>query len=140
MDTTNPKENYIKSVINSKERFRTLAIGIVIFVIMGVMMVSDPVRQPLADIREDILALTPIGTSIEDVLMFIDEDGRNHFRLMRVRAVEETSIVANIGATGRGVMVGRPQYINGQWQFDENGKLIDFILWRGSRQDRSPPT
>ena len=93
---------------------------------------SNPLRQPVEAIRENLLELTPIGTSIYGVVLAIEEnedwewDGRiasfgfpadGTFRTF----IGEQSISFGIGGYTNIFRTGVVVW----WSFDENSKLLD---------------
>jgi len=93
-------------------------------------------RQPEARIEKDILALTPIGTSFDDVLSVIDNQ-----KDWRIRYIDQDHGFSHpesgktVGKMSIRVFIG--DYTNifmtsvtVFWGFDEDGKLIDIYIWK----------
>ena len=97
--------------------------------------IPDPLLiEPSKYIREYLLELTPIGTSIEDVLEVIYKN--EEWRIDRINYeqgyIEETRI---IGEKSIRVMIGEYKKsfdfytaVEVSWGFDENSKLIDIYV------------
>jgi len=93
---------------------------------------SNPLRQPMEVIREDLLVLTPIGTNMCDVIRVIEENEawgwRGHIADVGFPAdaahtafVGEQSIRVNIGGYTNIFTTG----VVAWWGFDEDSKLLD---------------
>ena len=99
---------------------------------------SSPLRRPESDIRNDILSLTPIGTSMDDVLAVINRKvNSDGWRIRIIRhdtgyadysrrgfpVVGEQSIIVDIGRSFMGWVA-----VDIAWGFDEDGNLIDVYV------------
>ena len=127
-----------------------ILIPIAFFGLRIVFDLSNPLRQPVEQIRADILDITPLGTSIEDAIEILEmvRNDRNWGRLSinagrgvlyaelglpgrpediaqnRLTIIGEHSLIMNLGGYrnffGTGVVVW--------WAFDEDEKLIDVYV------------
>lgn len=112
-----------------------LAVTILVTVIIALL---NPLRKSQEQITEDILKLTPIGTSMEDVIKVIEsrrkwelehinyENGYRYRKEKEDKIIGEKSIRVFIGDY-RNVFVTSVTVF---WGFDENSKLIEVWVWK----------
>lgn len=117
-----------------------------IVLITALIMLSDPLRRSQKHIRKDILKLTPIGTSMDDVIMVIAENQK-----WKVRYISDEFGYSRPGpsdpvdaALGRRTIVGEKSIrvfigeyrnifitsVTVFWGFDEDSKLIEVYVWK----------
>ena len=108
-----------------------------------ILMIPNPMRRPQEMARNYILQLTPLGTSIEDVVEIME---RNGYGRLNVRDFGFSPIttaapppqgqpdVPRIGVKSASIGMGRYlawyrwfhfTEVGVRWGFDEDGKLID---------------
>jgi ABC-type dipeptide/oligopeptide/nickel transport system permease component len=117
----------------------TLLSILVIIVAVVLLSLTNPHRKSNEEIRDSILELTPISTSMEDVLKVVEsnkkwkteyvsyEHGISQGDLGRAgTSIGEKSIRVLIGKYRNPVVV----YVSVFWAFDENFKLIDVYVIR----------
>jgi len=117
--------------------FFVLIIVFAIVITVVIIMLSNPLRRSVERITADMLELTPIGTSMEDVLKIIEDRDRweigfisYEFGFVRDvfpeprRTVGEKSISVNIGRYG---VVIDTIVVDVFWGFNEYSELID--IW-----------
>ena len=121
---------------------------------LGLIILSyltNPLRRPEGQIREDILEITPIGTSMEDVIKIIE----NNKKWEAPRIFNECGVsYADLGwpskpddlALGKITVIGEKSIrtifgryqaffqvlVDVHWAFDENAKLIDIFIQKDS--------
>lgn len=123
---------------------------LVISVMMVTMGLSNPLKKPQEEIRENMLELTPIGTNMEDVLKVIESNDKWETMYVNdkngVSQGEFGKVGEDIGKKSIRVMIGKynfdPQfdkdeilgsilytfidrYVSVYWAFDEDSNLID---------------
>lgn len=126
---------------------------LVIVVVMVMIGLSNPLRKPQEQIRASMLELTPIGTSMEDVLKVIGSNKKWETMYVNdkngVSQGEFGKVGENIGEKSIRVMIGKynfdPQfdkdeilgsilytfidrYVSVYWAFDEDSKLIEISV------------
>ena len=114
-----------------------LSILLVTIIILSIVMLSNPLQKPIDELKAEILELTPIGTSMNDVLALINNKGweiRYAFNDRGVPSSEvdtggltyvgEKSIRATIGTYYNPALV----YVVVFWAFDENSNLMDIFV------------
>lgn len=115
---------------------------LVLFLVEGIRMLSNPLINSEANIRDLLLEKTPIGTKMEDVLEFIEvneewevksinyETGFYHQRITPPRVIGEKSIRVSLG----NYRVIRNMYFETNvtvfYGFDENGELVEIWVWK----------
>jgi hypothetical protein len=116
----------------------TLLVLLILVLVVVVVALSNPLRKSEARIRENILALTPIGTGMEDVIKVIENNKKweiNHINYEsgygidkdgrpgenRNTRIGEKSIRVYLGSYRNIFETGVLVYFG----FDENSKLID---------------
>lgn len=57
-----------------KKRWTVIIIIIILVALIVVPMIINPIRRPRNMLRNHILRQTPIGTSMEDVIVFVDSN------------------------------------------------------------------
>ncbi|MDR1913039.1 MAG: hypothetical protein LBQ68_00950 [Clostridiales bacterium] len=123
--------------------------GLSIIVIMCVVVVLlHPLRKPTGWIRQDLLKLTPIGTSMDEVLVTIrqkhkerdisvdyekgyrvNKEGNLDFTNMpEFSIVGEKTICVSMGS----YRVVFTTYVDVYYGFDENSELIDILVYKGT--------
>ncbi len=116
---------------------------LVIFVIIVMFSILieflNPLRRSDEKIREEILDVTPIGSSIEDVIRVI-ENKKNWKWNGRVQPNGFSKTIAGrpttvVGSQSIRVFVGEYRNIFATtvtvfWGFNENSKLIDVWVWK----------
>lgn len=140
--------------------FALLAL-LIVTVIIVLVSLSNPLRKPQEEIMENILTLTPIGTSKDDVIKVIEENEqwyknykyleqygkyehydrgylmRNGYPVMAYgsfKNLDETDIVGK--ETIKATIGQYTRFINvtvfAYWAFDEDAKLVDVAIMKGS--------
>ena len=132
----------------------------VLICVEAILIATDPLRKSNEEVRKYVLGLTPIGTSKEDVIQFIKENQDSFKRYKRFEHydVYEHYDYGFIIKSDRAVMLHQGysyddsemignetivatigQYPNpfdvivfAYWAFDEQGKLIDVGISKGS--------
>ena len=127
----------------------TLLVLLVFIVVAVLISLANPLAKSQEEIRENILKLTPIGTSMDDVVKIIENNkkwetmyvnDKNGYSIMGGIPSEASSneVDTVVGKKSIRVMIGKyhfqPQfdiyafierYVNVFWAFDENSKLIE---------------
>ena len=118
-----------------------IVIALIIVVLTNIIIeVSNPLRRSAEEITEDILELTPIGTSMENVVGVIESNKKWEWNgyiapvgfLKQPPPPEECtyvgtqSIRAFIGEYSDGFATTVTVF----WGFDEDSKLIDVWVWK----------
>jgi len=118
--------------------FTLLALLIISLGVFVIGCLSNPLRRSEERIREDILALTPIGSSMEDVIEVIDSNewwnwfgNINHYS--GFSSADRTTPNARVGEQSIRILLGeyRNIFITSVvafWGFDEDGYLIDIRI------------
>ena len=130
----------------------TLIALLVIIVVAVLVSLSNPLRKSQEEIRGNMLKLTPVGMSMEDVLKVIEsnkkwetmyvshEHGIPQGELGKAGTpIGEKSIRAHIGEyTGKWYFDGNilhtiyiaslKEYVDVFWAFDEDSKLIEIYV------------
>ena len=106
---------------------------LVIIVVVFFVFLSNPLRKSNEEIRANILALTPIGTSMEDVLKVIENNKK--WKILWIKndyRYETTDLSGDFIIGEKSIRASIGKYINLfkvdvqiYWGFDENSKLID---------------
>jgi len=105
---------------------------------------SISLARPNAAIRRDLLRITPIGTSMEDVRNILEESGWWYLRINRGNFMERNRLVlSDTARTARSVEIGTQtigipslgrvllvSHVSVHYAFDENSKLIDIAIGR----------
>ena len=127
---------------------------IIIFTLLGLVLIAvgvyaisyltNPLKRSEERIRYDILALTPIGSSIEDVIGTIENneswEWSGHINRYHGFPADANNNV-RVGEQSIRVTIGRYQGINRFpyvthvvvfWGFDESSKLIDIRVWKST--------
>ena len=118
----------------------------VIVLIVSIIVFLNPLRRPQEHIKNEILKLTPIGTSMEDVIKIIQSkrqweiDYISHEHGYRRPGTPDIPDIALGGETIVGeksirVFVGeyRNIFITSVtifWGFDKNSKLVEIYVWK----------
>ncbi|MCL1808700.1 MAG: hypothetical protein FWG42_02910 [Clostridiales bacterium] len=105
----------------------------VIALTLVVMTLANPLLKSENRIRGDILKLTPIGTSMDDVLTMIGEN--DNWRTVGGSSEHGYSPTGQqcIGERYKSVNIGRREpfiEVRSIWIFDKNGILIDICIER----------
>jgi len=125
---------------------KKIVIGIIVIVAVALLVaigmfvidrLTNPLRKSLEEIREDILQITPLGTSMEEVLEVIENKGWE-IRWIKNRKCEYTDLSGDfiIGDKSIRAYIGKYRnmiftaYINIYWGFDENSQLIEIGVRR----------
>lgn len=123
----------------TKKKKICMIIATFAIIITALNMMLNPLLMSNGRIRTNILKLTPIGSSMEEVLVAIQE--KNNWRIMTRSnergyvdfrsppgsgRVGEKHITAQIGRSGF------LWYVRASWGFDEDGILIDVYVDKGS--------
>ncbi len=119
---------------------------LVIVLIVTIITLLNPLRKSQEHIRNDILRLTPIGTSMEDVIKIVKSkreweiDYISHDHGYRRPGTPEHSDIALgretiVGEKSIRVFVGEYRNIfitsvSVFWGFDKNSKLIEIYVWK----------
>ncbi|MCL2420799.1 MAG: hypothetical protein FWD03_02990 [Defluviitaleaceae bacterium] len=116
-------------------------IAIMLIIGLVAIILSNPLRRSSEQIRADILEITPIGMSMEDVLNIIEDNDQWEIRRVsydfgfykqapneRPRTVGEKSITVRKGHY-RSILM-EIIVIDVFWGFDENSQLIDIWVWK----------
>jgi len=111
---------------------------LVIIVVAVVIMISTPVQKSSASKRDDLLKLTPVGMSMDEVLVVIEKNG---WRVMQIRYDGGYADMSKppgperiVGEKCINVYLGKINMIwweGASWAFDEDGILIDVFVERG---------
>lgn len=129
-----------------KTMIYTLIVLSVIVLIVAIIMLLNPLRRSQEHIKNDILKLTPMGTSMEDVIKIIEskrqweidyisyEHGyrrpgtpeHSDIALGRETIVGEKSIRVFVGEY-RNIFITSVTVFFG---FDKNSKLIEIYVWK----------
>ena len=130
-----------------------IAVAIILIVAMAIMLVpfTNPNRltgsislaRPNALIRRDLLRITPIGTSMEDIRNTLEENGWWYSRRNRGIFVERNRVVnSDTAKTARTVEIGTQSIqvtlghvllivrVHVGFAFDEDSRLIDIAIGR----------
>jgi len=106
---------------------------------------SNPLRKSDEEIRENLLKITPIGTSMEDVLKAIENNKK--WKILQEGSWKSwpslpdkiVSIYKNFFIKIKliNVLLGTywgffEMYVGAHWKFDENLKLIDIYIQKNS--------
>ena len=117
-----------------------LSVAAIIILTIAITVFTNPLRGTEEQIRERVLRLTPVGTSMEEVLQVIDdnrrwEPGISHPRGIPWYIVRHTipgfPFDGSIGSQSISVYVRThrffiiPNWVEMFWGFDEDGYLID---------------
>ncbi len=117
-----------------------------VLVVISVIIALNPLRWSQGHIRNNTLKLTPIGTSMENVVKIIESkekwkiDNINYERGYRRPGTPNPADAALgretiVGEKSIRVLIGEYRNIFTTsvtvfWGFDENGKLIDVYVWK----------
>jgi hypothetical protein len=111
----------------------TLSIFILVYIFICLL---NPLRKSEEKIKESILKLTPVGTSLEDVIKIIENNKKWETRYIsyedgyldpKTRAVVgEKSIRAFVGEYRNFFVTSVSVF----WGFDEDSKLIEICIWK----------
>ena len=120
---------------------KKVTISIILFlVIVIIVTMLNPIRRSTGHIRESLLTLMPIGTSMEDVIkviegkskwkrMFVSDDGGYYVGYgypsgaVKGTTVGVKSIYVLLGTYNTYMFIDT--YVEAFWGFDEEGKLIE---------------
>ena len=110
-------------------------LSILVIIILGVVMMTllNPLRKSEKGIRKDILKLTPMGSSMEEVIRIIESNEKWKNMYVNHEYPSEHTNLNNdtiIGAKSIKVLAGKyntilDTYVEIYWGFDENEKLIE---------------
>jgi len=103
--------------------------------------ISNPLRRPVEEIREELLELTPIGSSIEHVIQVVDsnETWEWNGRISSTGYPTDASLNVRVGESSIRVRFGKlwiphrgflESYVGAYWGFDEDSNLIDIRAYR----------
>ncbi len=139
-----------------KQRIIFIIICIVILII-GLFFINracNPLRKSEAEIREYLFEFTPIGSTKEQVIDFINDNAEKHYPNASPRyleldygfAIKDDRVVLRfhgqkyddsemIGAEILRATIGTypaffKTYVSACWAFDESGKLIDIGVYK----------
>jgi len=121
-------------VANEKKVLYVLLIAIFAIIISVVVIIfSNPLRRSNERIRADMLKLTPIGTSMKDVIQVIESNKSWEWRgqyIANIGYSTDESLNNRIGSQSIRVTLGTYShgfivYVLAFWGFDEDGILID---------------
>ena len=121
-----------------------LLILFAIIVTAVIMVLSNPLRRSAERIRDDMLELTPIGMSMEDVLEIIESNDRWEIKFVShdfgFYRQEPNEPRRTIGRQSIRAYTGRYRnlpfvlwdviVVDVFWGFDENSELIDIWVWK----------
>ena len=119
-------------------QYATLGDLLVIILVTVIMVLSNPLRKSQEQIRENILTLTPIGTSMEDVIKVIEINKKWEVRYISYeqgylyqgagerKTIGEKSIRVFMGDYGNIFVTSVTVF----WGFHEDSKLIDIWVWK----------
>ena len=102
-----------------------------------IVVVSNPLRRPADVIKRDIIRLTPIGSSMEDVVKVIES--KEKWEAPRISHKYGYSIPyttdPDVGEKSIRVFIGEYRNIfvtsvTVYWGFDGDEKLIDVYIWK----------
>ena len=129
---------------------------LVIIVIIVLVSLSNPLRKPQEEIRENILALTPIGMSMEDVLKVTEQNKEWETLYVNYeRGVSSAELGYTVPVRGEKsirVMIGKYHFdpyfdkdilnaivctffkrtVEVFWAFDEDSKLIEIYVTKST--------
>jgi hypothetical protein len=123
----------------SNKRKITIVILLALAIAIVVSM-SNPLRRSLDNIREKMLVMTPVGTSMEEVIEFIesqDKWGKPYINYEHGYPLDDRGIVSYsgniiVGEQSIDVVIGEYKTwlivgicVDVFWGFDEGGKLVD---------------
>ena len=114
--------------------FTILGLFVVILGVIAVTYATNPLRKSEEEIKANILKLTPIGTSMDDVINVIESNeswgwegyiSPNGFPVdVSGDPIGEKSISVILGSY-RNIF---KTYVLSRWVFDENSKLIEVFV------------
>jgi len=125
-----------------EKQYFLIAISAIILAVI-IMVWSNPLRRPTEQIRENMLRLTPIGTSIEDVINLIERNDKWEIsRLNHERGYSISHEIPNRGSGGTIVgeksielYLGYYYYqilfqtgVTVFYGFDKDSKLVDIAV------------
>ena len=118
-----------------KKLVMCILIVLVILVLGGIimMMLLNPLRKSEGRIRADVLLLTPIGSTMEEVIEVIENNSRWEdmwINLENNSSYTDLAFDRIIGAKEIKVFAGSyrnifERFVEIYWGFDEDGKLIE---------------
>ena len=129
--------------------YSVIALLVIVFGVIVINYLSNPLRKSEEQIRKNILEITPIGMSMEDVIRVIGTKEKWVIRytfdfgyVMKMgfpsepdssdfaegKVIGEKSIRGTIGEYQNFFKV----YVETYWAFDENSKLIDIAVKKDS--------
>ena len=127
--------------------YTLLALLVIILGVVIINHLSNPLRKPVEQIREDILKLTPIGTNMEDALELIENKEKweivwinnENIGMSLGKKIEHTDLSMDFIIGEKAVKATIGEYrnffkgvVNVYWGFDENSKLIDVGIRKDS--------
>ena len=101
---------------------------------------GNPARKTSEQIKSDILALTPLGTSANDVLEFVNANEWSGVAGSPARILDSGVFMGELGQSGddvgeKSIRATAGKYTNFfkttvsvWWAFDENGELIEVFV------------
>ena len=120
-----------------KKRVSLILVALVVIIPVFITFLVNPLTKPKGWIRKDLLKLTPIGTSIKDVINIaeinkiweyyhinenngyeVDKDGHK----IIIPGLELINV--DLGKYFRGI------YVSAHYDFDEKSKLIDITVFK----------
>ena len=119
-------------------------IGLVVLVII-ISVLSNPLIRSSKQIRKDLLKLTPVGTSMEDVLSVIENNKKWIVRMTDEDSgyfINENGVMIHalpgishtvVGKKSIRVFLGKyfmGVYVDAWYGFDENSNLIDIGVFK----------
>ena len=120
--------------------------GFILITIVCVVITFSlvPLSKPIGRIRKDLLKLTPIGTSMEEVIASIESNEQWTIRVKSDNGyiVDRKGNPANLDYLGTYTIIGeksirvslgkyfRGIYVGAYYGFDENLELIDIAVYK----------
>ncbi|MCL2578168.1 MAG: hypothetical protein FWE27_09000 [Defluviitaleaceae bacterium] len=114
-------------------------LGLILIVVsfFAIRYALNPLRHSDVRIRENILKLTPIGSTIEDVIQVIESNEAWEWngRIADIGYQTHSNTTALTGAQSIRVTLGTYSngfivYVVSFWGFDEEGILLDVRIWK----------
>ncbi|GEN45959.1 hypothetical protein [Alkalibacillus haloalkaliphilus] len=112
---------------------------LILVIILGIRLITNPLVQSEEEIRENMLKETPMGTQMEDVIEFLEgneeweiksiryENGFYHQGITPRREIGEKSIRVHMGYYRAFYKFFLRTDVSLYYGFDENGELIE--IW-----------
>jgi len=131
-------ESFVKAVL----RYRVILCVILIILLLICRIFSNPLRRSEATIAQNIIKLTPIGSSTEEVIKIIEYELKKEIYpisvddfLLSCSNPFPTNADLNTVVTSFRSCIGeyRNIFVRSvmiEWAFDNNGKLIAICVWK----------